>query len=334
MGVHRRFKVALTDPNWNDVSSEKRQLGDIADVRRFKCRSEAEVIANCSDADALLVTYAPLTQTVIASLKNCRVISVFGIGVDMVDVQAATAAGIYVTNVPGYCIEEVCDHAMALLLAAARKVVFYHRSIVEAGQWSWQLGKPIYKLRGKTLGLVGFGKISRAVAERARSFGLRVLAFDPYVGSEDCERAGARKTELEELLAEADFVSVHVPLTQQSRGLIGVEQLRGMKRTATIVNTSRGAVINQQALVRALQEGWIAGAALDVLENEPPEADNPLMGMDNVILNPHAGFYSEEGTEDLRRSAALEVRRVLTGEQPENLVNRDVLNLRRIIGAS
>ncbi len=324
--THPKFKVVLTDPGWNDTSCEEKHLGDIADLYRFKCRTEAEVIANCSDAHALLVTYAPVTRTVINRLKSCRVISVFGIGVDMVDVQAATEAGIYVTNVPGYCIEEVCDHAMALLLASARKVLFYHRSIVEGGKWNWQMGKPIYKLRGKTLGLVGFGKISRAVAERAKSFGLHVLAFDPHVSREDCDRAGVGKAELDDLLRQADFVSMHAPLTPETRGLIGLERFRLMKRNAVIVNTSRGPVIEQKALVKALEQGWIAGAALDVLEKEPPEADNPLKRMDNVILNPHAGFYSEEGTEDLRCSAALEARKVLTGRQPDNLVNRDVLS--------
>ena len=318
-----RFKVVLTDPRWPDLSREEEHLSSIADLHRFNCQSEEELILNCADADALLVTYAPITRRVIDTLKKCQVISVYGIGVDMVDVQAATEAGIPVSNVPGYCIEEVCDHAMALLLTAARKVVFFHQSVVQDGQWKWQLAKPIYRLRGKTLGLIGFGKIPRAVATRAISFGLRVMTFDPYVTVVDCDKVGVVKTELDDLLRQADFVSIHAPLTPETKGLMNMDRFRLMKCTAVIINTSRGPVIEEKALVKALEEGWIAGAALDVLHTEPPN-HNPFIHMKNVILTPHAGFYSEEAVEELRATAALAVKRVLTGHHPDHLVNPDV----------
>ena len=319
-----RFKVVLTDPRWPDLSREEEYLSSIADLHRFNCQSEEELILNCTDADALLVTYAPVTRKVIDSLKKCQVISVYGIGVDMVDVQAATEAGIPVINVPSYCIEEVCDHAMALLLAVARKVVFFHQSVVQDAQWKWQLAKPIHRLRGKILGLIGFGKIPRAVAVRAMSFGLRVMTFDPYVTVADCEKAGVVKLELDDLLRQADFVSIHTPLTPETKGLMNTERFRLMKPTAVIINTSRGPVIDEKALVKALEEGWITGAALDVLQIEPPN-QNPFIHMKNVILTPHAGFYSEEAVEELRATADLEVKRVLTGHHPNHLVNPRVL---------
>jgi D-3-phosphoglycerate dehydrogenase len=318
-----RFKAVLTDPRWPDLRCEEELLSSIADLHSFNCQTEEELILNCADADALLVTYAPITRRVIDTLKKCQVISVYAIGLDMVDVQAATEAGIPVTNVPGYCIEEVCDHAMALLLAAARKVLFFHQSVVQDGQWRWQLAKPIYRLRGKTLGLIGFGKIPRAVAARAMSFGLRVMTFDPYVTMADCDKAGVAKAELDDLLPQADFVSIHAPLTPETKGLMNMDRFRVMKRTAVIINTSRGPVIEEKDLVKALEEGWIAGAALDVLDVEPPK-HNPFIHMKNVILTPHAGFYSEEAVEELRTTAALEVRRVLTGQQPDHLVNPGV----------
>ena len=311
----------MTDPRWPNLRCEEEHLGDIAELRKFNCKSEDELIASCAGADALLVTYAPITEKVISHLKKCKVISVYAIGLDMVDVGAATDAGIPVTHVPNYCIEEVCDHAMALLLAAARKILVGHKSVVQDGQWNWRLVQPIHRLRGKTLGLIGFGKIPRAVAVRAMSFGLRVMAFDPYTADADFKSAGVVKAGLEDLLRRSDFVSIHTPLTPETKGLINSVRLRMMKPTAVIISTSRGPIVEEAALARALDEGVIAGAALDVLEVEPPTKDNPLMRKDNVILTPHAGFYSEESVEELRSTAAKNVRRVLTGQEPENLVN-------------
>jgi len=324
MEIDRKFKVILTDPGWPDMSCEEKKLGDIADLQMFRCRSEEELIRNCEDADALLVTYAPVSRHVIEKLKQCQVISVFAIGLDMVDVQAATEAKIPVTNVPDYCIEEVCDHTMALLLAAARKVVNYHRTVIQDKQWVHQLGKPIYRLREKSLGLIGFGKIPRAVAKRAQSFGLRVMAYDPYVMQKDFDHAGVIKAEIDDMLSQADFVSIHTPLTPETKELLNIDRLKLMKPSAVVINTSRGPIIEENALVRALKEGSIAGAALDVLQIEPPEEDNPLMNMENVILTPHAGFYSEEAIESLRSTAATAVRNVLMGQKPDNMVNPEV----------
>ena len=318
---HRRFQVALTDPRWPNLRCEEEYLGDIAELRKFNCRSEDELIDRCAGADALLVTYAPITKKVIDHLKKCKVISVYAIGLDMVDVDAATQAGIPVAHVPDYCIEEVCDHAMALLLVLARKILVYHRIVVQDEQWNWRLAQPIHRLRGRTLGLIGFGKIPKAVAVRAMSFGLRVMAFDPYAADADFKSADVAKAGLEDLLRLSDFVSIHTPLTPETKGLINSARLQLMKPTAVIISTSRGPIVEEEALIRALDEGVIAGAALDVLEIEPPAKDNPLMSKNNVILTPHAGFYSEEAVEELRYTAAKNVRRILTGEKPENLAN-------------
>ena len=280
------FKVALTDPGWPDAKYEAKQLDDIAELQIFHCRSEDELIQNCADMDALLVTYSPVTARVIEKLKKCRIISVYAIGLDMVDVKAATKAGIPVTNVPEYCIEEVCDHAMALLLAAARKVVYYHKTVIQDKKWIHQLGKPIYRLRDKKLGLIGFGKIPRAVAKRAQAFGMQVMAYDPYVGQEVFDKAGVIKAEIDDIMPQADFISIHTPLTPETAQLINMDRFKLMKPSAIIVNTSRGPIVAEKDLVSALDEGLIAGAALDVLQTEPPKHDNPLMNRDNVILTP------------------------------------------------
>ena len=234
-----KYKVVLTDPKWEDIKLEEEQLRDIADLFRYKCRSEEELIMNCADADALLVTYAPVTKKVIKSLKKCKVISVYAIGLDMVDLRAATESGILVTNVPGYCIEEVCDHAMALLLAMARKIVFYHNDIVQNKQWNYLNARPVYRLRGKLLGLIGYGKISRALAERAKSFGMRVMIFDPYVSNDECKNSNVIKANLDDIFRQSDYISIHTPLTSETKGLINKQYFKIMKSHAVIINASR-----------------------------------------------------------------------------------------------
>ena len=323
--MKKKYKVVLTDIPYPNLRYEEEHLSHIADLQRYNILSEEDIIINCKDADALLIRYSPITKKVIENLKKCKVISAYAIGVDTVDVPAATDAGIIVTNVPGYCTEEVCDHAMALLLAAARKIRIYNQSIVEDNQWDWQIAKPIYRLRGKTLGLLGYGRISRAMTTRALSFGLRVLVCDPYVSQADCDKDGVGKVGLNEMLQQSDFISIHTPLTSETKGLINLDRLRLMKPNAVIINVSRGQIIEEKALMTALREELIAGAALDVLEIEPPANDNPLTNMKNVILTPHAGFYSEEAFEELRTTAAMEVKRVLLGQRPHHIINPDIL---------
>ncbi len=316
-----RFKVVVTDHVFPSLDIERSILGVVgAELEPMRAPGEEELVDAVRDADALLVCYAPVTRRVIEHAAQCRIIARYGIGVDNVDVQAASARRIVVTNVPDYCIEEVSDHALALLLACARRVADLDR-LVRAGRWDAKAAVPIRRLRGQVLGLVGFGKIPRLLAAKAAALGLTFLAFDPYVDAATCTAHGAQKVDLPALLAAADFVSVHAPLTPQTRGLLGETELQRMKPTAYLINTARGPIVSEAALVRALREGWIAGAALDVLETEPPGGQHPLLALPQVILTPHVAFYSEESVQDLQRKAAEEVARVLTGQPPRNPVN-------------
>ena len=233
---------------------------------------------------------------------------------------AATARGIPVTNVPDYCIDEVSDHALALLFACARKVALLDRH-VRGGRWDARDAAPMHRLRGRILGLVGFGKIPRRLTGKARALGLDVIAFDPYVSGEDMRTAHVEKVTLEDLLARADFVSVHAPLVPETRGLIGAAALRAMKPTAYLINTSRGPLVSHDALVTALREGWIAGAALDVVEHEPPRDLEALRALDTLVLTPHVAFYSEESVRELQRKAVENVVRALSNEAPRYVVN-------------
>jgi D-3-phosphoglycerate dehydrogenase len=318
-----KAKVVLTDYVWESLDVERKTLGDLADLVALKTKSPEEFLAEAADCDALLNTYAgPITAEVMAKMPKCRIIARYGIGVDTIDLEAATRAGIIVTNNPTYCIEEVAEHTMALLLACARKVALYDRR-VRAGEWGVPPGKPMFRLHGRTLGLVGFGNIARQVAMRAAAFGMRVVFADPLVKAAPPDMR-ATKMELDELLRESDFVSVHPPLTPETRGMIGDAALAKMKPTAFVVNCSRGPVVDTAALVRALDAKQIAGCALDTVDPEPLPDPHPLRGRENVILTPHVAWYSEQALVGLQAGAPNEVRRVLSGEWPVNVVNRDV----------
>jgi D-3-phosphoglycerate dehydrogenase / 2-oxoglutarate reductase len=318
-----KAKVVLTDYVWESLDVEMKTLGDLADLVPMKTKKPEEFLGEAADCDALLNTYAgPITAEVMARMPKCRIIARYGIGVDTIDLEAATQAGIIVTNNPSYCIEEVAEHTMALLLACARKVALYDR-LVRAGRWEVTTGKPMFRLQGRTLGLVGFGNIARQVAVRAASFGMRIVFADPFV-KEGQPDIPAAKVELEELLRESDFVSVHPPLTPQTRKMINDEALSKMKPTAFLVNCSRGPVVDTEALVRALDAKKIAGCALDTTDPEPLPGRHPLQGRENVIITPHVAWYSEQALVGLQAGAPGEVRRVLTGEWPVNVVNRGV----------
>lgn len=318
-----KAKVVITDYVWESLDVEKKTLGALADIVPMKTKKPDEFIAEARDCDALLNTYAgPITEAVMAQMPKCRIIARYGIGVDTIDLEAATRAGIIVTNNPTYCIEEVAEHAMALLLACARKVAFYDR-MVRAGKWEVPPGKPIHRLAGSTIGLVGFGNIARAVAVRAAGFGMKVLYADPFVKEGQFDAPG-KKVELDALLRQSDYVSLHPPLTPQTRKMMNDETFAQMKPSAFLVNCARGPVIDTDALVRALDRKRIAGCALDTTDPEPLPDPHPLRGRDNVIVNPHAAWYSEEAMVGLQAGAPGEVRRVLSGEWPINVVNKAV----------
>lgn len=315
-----KAKVVLTDYVWGSLDVERQTLGGLAELVPLQTKKPEEFLSQAADCDALLNTYAgPITAEVMAGMPSCRIIARYGIGVDTIDVAAATEAGIIVTNNPTYCIEEVAEHTLALLLAAARKIAFYDR-LVRSGRWEVPPGKPMFRLVGSTLGLIGFGNIARQVAARAAAFGMGVLFFDPYVKEVPAGFPG-RKVELEELLGESDYVSVHPPLTPATRKIINDEAFSRMKRTAVLINCARGPIVDTDALVRALDAQRIAGCALDTTDPEPLPDPHPLRGRENVIINPHVAWYSEQAMVGLQSGAPNEVRRVLTGEWPLHVVN-------------
>jgi len=316
-------KVVLTDYVWESLDVEKKTLEGLARLVALQTKRADDFFPEAEDCDALLNTYAgPITSEVMARMPRCKIIARYGIGVDTIDVAAATAAGIIVTNNPTYCIEEVAEHTMALVLACARKVALYDR-LVRAKRWEVPPGKPIFRLVGRTLGLVGFGNIARAVAVRAAAFGMRVLYHDPFVTPGQFPAPG-EKRELAAVLGESDFVSLHPPLVPETRGMMNDEAFAQMKPTAVLVNCARGPIVDTAALVRALDAGRIAGCALDTTDPEPLPDPHPLRGRDNVIMTPHAAWYSEQAMIGLQAGAPAEVRRVLTGEWPVNVVNRAV----------
>jgi len=319
------FVVAVTDYVFPSLEPEQRVLAPLGvELRPGQCRSEEEIIELTKGAHAVLNCYAKMTARVIEKLDRCKIIARYGIGVDNVDLVAATRAGILVTNVPDYCVDEVSDHALALMLALARQIVLGDGAVRE-GRWDVVAHAGIRRLRGQTLGLLGFGKIARAVAAKVQAIGMKVLAYDPYVDSELIAPYGAEAVNLDRLLAEADALSVHVPLSPETRNLIGEGELARMKPTAFLINTSRGGIVDEQALAEALNAGRIGGAALDVLSVEPPPLDHPLRKLPNVILTPHFAFYSRESVIELQTKAAEEVARALKGDPPRSPVNPEVL---------
>jgi D-3-phosphoglycerate dehydrogenase len=312
--------VAVADSVFPNLDTAREVLGSIgADLQLASQATPDAILKVAGPADALLVTYAKITADMIRQMTRCRIISRFGIGVDNVDLDAATAAGIVVTKVPDYCIDEVSDHAVALLLALARKIPSSNAQ-VHAGRWEMKAVVPIHRLRGRILGLVGFGRIPRLVAPKAKAFGLRVIVHDPLVQADVFARDRVDQVDFDELLAESDYVSIHAPLLPETRNLFSTEALGKMKPGAYLINTARGPIVDEQALARALDAGQLAGAALDVMPTEPP-AGSPLLGRDNVIITPHTSFYSEESLLELQRKAAQEVADVLTGKPPKNPVN-------------
>jgi D-3-phosphoglycerate dehydrogenase / 2-oxoglutarate reductase len=323
--------VVIADYDYGDVDIE-RAIIEEAGLRLVaaQCKTEEDVIAAARDADAIIAQYATIGSAAIAALTRCRVIARYGTGVDIVDVDAATRRGIVVTNVPNdWCENEVADHAMALLLAVARKICVYDRA-TRGGTWQWQSGYPIHRLRGRQLGLLSFGAIAQAVARRASGFGMRIAAHDPYLGNDGIEAHGATSVSFQTLLEDSDYLVIQAPLTKETHHLIGEAELRRMKPTAILVNTARGPIVRDDALHRALAEGWIAGAGLDDIEEEPAKVrdwrpSNPLFELPNVVITPHAAYYSEESMTTVRDFAAHEVVRVLTGAQPLSPVNASQL---------
>jgi len=328
MDRDRKPKVVVADYDFGDVAIERSIVtGAGFELIAAQCKSEDDVIAVAANADAVITQYAEIGKRAIQSFTRLKVIARYGIGVDIVDVDAATAKNIVVTNVPNdWCMNEVADHAVALLLSLLRKLPTYDRA-TRAGDWHWQSGRPIQRLQQGTLGLFSFGAIAKEIARRMRGFGVRIIACDPFVDESETASHGVSLVGFEELLAQSDYLMIQAPLTRETRGLFGEAELRRMKRGAILINTARGPIVKDADLYRVLKDGWLTGAGLDDLEEEPAKragwkANNPLFRLENVIVTPHAAYYSEQSMQIVRRFASEEVVRVLRGEAPLSPVNQ------------
>jgi D-3-phosphoglycerate dehydrogenase / 2-oxoglutarate reductase len=310
-----RLLIAVTDSPFPSLDPAKAALARLdPEYKMSKSPSADDILEVARDADAVLVTYAKLTGDLLRQLKRCKAIGRFGLGVDNIDLPAAKELGIAVNYVPDYCLREVSDHAMALLLALARKIPLSNK-LVQSGRWEVPPITPLRRLDGQVLGLVGFGNIPRALTPKAKSFGLRVVTHDPYVSPAVLAKAAVEDASFDALLGMSDFISVHAPLMPATRGLINADAFRKMKKGAYLINTARGPLVDEAALLATLDSGHLGGAALDVVTTEPLAKDSPLLGRDNVILTPHTGFYSVEALEELQTKCASDVARVLSGEK-------------------
>ena len=320
------FTVIQTDRGASDRVTEDEVFtasGLGISFLQYECETEDELIELCSGSDALIVAYAPVTARVLDRLPSCVIVAFMATGYNSVDLAAATARGIVVTNVPDYCTAEVADHAMGFLLDLGRNIARLHKSVRE-GRWDYEAAGMPDRIGEQSLGIIGLGRIGSAVARRAAAFGLEVMAYDPYVAGEYMTDLGVEKTGLEEVLT-CDYVSLHCLLTDETRRIVGGNALRAMKPGAFLINTARGPCVDTAALTEALASGRLAGAALDVLDPEPLPAGHPLLTMPNVIVTPHAAFLSRASLLEAREKTCLEVVRALRGETPHYVCNPEVL---------
>ena len=322
-------KVLITDYVWPSTDPEREILEEAGfEVIVAPDSSEATLVKLASDAEAIMFCFAQVTEKVLESAGNCKIAARYGIGVDNVDIDKATELGIAVTNVPDYCMDEVTDHALGMIIALNRRLVPHTKKVTEGGWDDVVLDEPMHRTRGATLGIVGVGRIGRSLAKKAHGFGMKILAYDPLIDVGN-EIDGVRAVTLDEILAKSDFVSLHVPLLPSTQNMIGAAELSQMKRGAIIVNCSRGGLIVEDDLANYLASGHIAGAGLDVVEPTPPDPSSALLSQENIIITPHTAFFSQASTIELEKRTAQEVVRVLQGHKPENLVNSDVLGRSR-----
>ncbi len=318
----KKYKVVVTDDRYGSYKEENKvlsELGITVDIHNFSIPEEAKKILK--DADAVLVNLFLLTKDIIDSMENCRVIVRYGVGYDNVDVDAATAKGIWMSRVPDYSLEDVSDHALALLLSSVRKIAYKDRKVRE-GKWNLHKDWPAFRIAGKTLGILGFGAIARVLFRKISSLGLeKVLIYDPYVPTAEIEKLGGIPASLEDLVSQSDFISIHAPLTKETEGIISEKEFADMKANCILVNTSRGPLVNEEALYQALKDGQIAAAGIDVFNSEPLTANSPLRTLENITLTDHTGWYSEESIVELKTKAAENVLAVLKGGKPVYPVN-------------
>ena len=319
-------KIAILGTRYGDLDIEQRVFAPLGvTLVAGEGRTEKEIVALCHAAQVILCASAPkITASIIRQLPHLAAIVRYGIGVDSIDLIAATRRKIFVANVPDYCVEEVATHAMALILAWTRKLPMAMRSVAR-GEWTLESLRPLQSAQDLVVGLVGFGRIAQCVARMARAVGFRVVAADPYVGADQMRKRKVESVSFARLVEQADFISLHLPLNKKTRHCIDAGVLRRMKSTAYLINTARGELVDERALYGSLKQRQIAGAALDVLENEPRVERSLLPGLDSVAITPHCAWYTERSQRALREKACAEVVRILRGKVPKNLVNLEVL---------
>ena len=323
------MKALITDYVWPNIDIESEVLRAAGVEPVVAPDGEEETLASlAADADIIMFCFAQVTAKVLETATKCKVASRYGIGVDNIDIPRATELGIVVTNVPDYCIDEVTDHALGMIIALNRRFVPHDRAVKSGGWADVALDRPMHRTRGATLGILGYGRIGRALAAKAQGFGMAIIAYDPMLEPGQ-NIDGTDILTFDEVLANADFISVHTPLTPETEGMIGAKELANMKPGSIIVNCARGGIIQEQALADALASGHVAGAGLDVLEPAPPPNDHPLLAAENVIITPHTAFFSQASTAELERRTAEEAVRVLNGGMPENLINPEVMGKAR-----
>jgi len=324
--LEKQIKVVITDCNHPSIEIERKMLSEInAELILSNCNTEEDIIKVAKDADGIINQRVSITRRVIKSLNKCKVIVRYGVGVDNIDIKVATECGIIVANVPDYCVDEVSSHALGLILGCARGRILFNSKVKEK-RWGFSLAKPLFRTQGKTLGIFGLGRIGSAVAKKSKGFGLKIIACDPYVSKVNNR---IKMVDFSQLLSESDFISINASLTDKTWHAFKENELKAMKKTAYLINTARGSIVDEKALYKALREGWIAGAGLDVLEKEPPDWNNPLLKLDNVIFTPHSAFYSEESYIELKTRTAKVVLSVLNGKLPETIINPQVLNRKK-----
>jgi len=318
-----KYKIVMTDDRHKTYEEEKKVLSNLdAELIIANCATVEDVISVCKDADGIMVNLAPMTAEVIEKLEKCKVIARYGVGFDNVDVAACTKKGIYVTNVTDYCAEEVSDQALALIMACARKVA---RRDAQVRQGKWNIGSadPIHRIAGQTFAFLGFGMIARCLHRKIKGFNFsKIMVYDPYIDAETIAAMGCEKVDWETAFKSADFISCHMPLNDKTRGIVGKKEFALMKPTAIIVNTSRGPVIDEDAIIDALTTGKINSAGLDVHTKEPLDKDSKFFEIENCVITDHVGWYSEEAMSELKRKVAENVRDVLLGGKPKYPVNK------------
>ena len=319
-----RWKVVISDYYYKNLDQEKAILASVdAELLSYHCKTEDEVIQAAADCDALICQFAPITRRVIESLRRCKVIVRYAIGVDNIDLKAAEECGIIVCNVPDYSIDEVSNHVIALLLDSCKKLT-YMAGQTKLGNTSYTMIEPLSRMEGRTLGLMGFGRIARVVARKMSGFGLNIIAYDPMMDTAAAQQLNVSPVSFQELLAQSDYISIHCPLTQETHHLFDRQIFEQMKPTVIFINTARGAIVKEEDMVAFLREHEFAMAGIDVTETEPVPTDHPLLKLNNAVVTPHVAWYSVESVLSLQRKVAEEVAGVLSGQPPRHPVNHPV----------